>query len=106
MLDGRTFRFSSFNAPELMEGNDDFEAEDTMRTLAELGAGVTRTYTLNVAGTSPKLPANRGHIIGWNAKKRNWNYDEAMFRKERGVIGSDHTGKCHLMRSAPSSTLC
>lgn len=79
--DGKTFRFASLNAPDLVSGDDDFEVEDTMRTLAELGAAVTRTYTLSILGTSPHLAQEKAHIRGWDARKRDWIYDEGMFKK-------------------------
>jgi hypothetical protein len=57
-LDGEVFRFVSFNAPELsMRENPywdveaQFDQEDIIRTVAEFGGRVTRTYVLSVAGT-------------------------------------------------------
>lgn len=53
-LDDQLFRFASFNAPELLDGdvNGQFEYEDTMDTFSAPGAfgrAVTRTYTLRVS---------------------------------------------------------
>lgn len=84
-LDGKVFRFASYNAPELMEGNDDFEVEDTMKTFAAFDSRVLRTYTLNIEGSSPHLPAGRGHLTGWDSVKNDWIYNESMFRKASPV---------------------
>lgn len=57
-LDDQLFRFASFNAPELFDGdvNGQFEYEDTMDTFSATGAfgrAVTRTYTLRVSCLLP-----------------------------------------------------
>lgn len=78
--DGTPFRFASFNAPDLLANNDNFEAEDTMRTIGGFGRGVARTYTLIVKGTSPHLGTG-AHITGWDKEKNDWIYNEAMFKK-------------------------
>lgn len=66
-LDGKAFRFVSFNAPELsMRENPywdveaPFDQEDIIRTIAEFGGRVTRTYVLSIAGTG-KEPV---HVTG------------------------------------------
>ena len=78
--DGTPFRFASMNAPDLLNG-EDFEIEDTMRTLAGFGRKVTRTYTLEIEGTSAYLGGRPGHIKGWDAVNGNWIYDENRFKQ-------------------------
>lgn len=66
-LDGKVFRFISFNAPELsMRENPywdveaPFDQEDIIKTIAQFGGQVTRTYVLSIAGTG-KEPV---HVTG------------------------------------------
>jgi hypothetical protein len=66
-LDGEVFRFVSFNAPELsMRENPywdveaPFDQEDIIRTIAEFGGRVTRTYVLSIGGAG-KEPV---HVTG------------------------------------------
>jgi hypothetical protein len=63
-LDGEVFRFVSFNAPELsMRENPywdveaQFDQEDIIKTIAQFGGRVTRTYVLSVAGAG-KTPVH------------------------------------------------
>lgn len=79
LSDGTPFRFASLNAPELLD-SDEFEVEDTFRTLQGFGRRVTRCYTLKVQGTSPHL-GDAGHIRGWDASRGDWIYHEAEFVK-------------------------
>lgn len=79
LADGTPFRFASLNAPELLDG-DEFEVEDTFRTLAGFGRRVTRCYTLKVSGTSPHL-GDGGHVRGWDAQGQDWIYHEPEFVK-------------------------
>ncbi len=79
--DGTPFRFASLNAPDLFL-NDDFEIEDTMRTLTGFGRRVTRTYTLQIEGTCAYL-TQPGHIAGWDSQKGDWIYNEARWQQVR-----------------------
>lgn len=98
--DGTPFRFASFNAPDLLANNDNFEVEDTMRTIGGLGRGVARTYTLAVKGTSPHLGTG-AHITGWDKDKNDWIYNEAMFQKvcrRYNVMRRHHCTTCASLR--------
>ncbi|PLW40617.1 hypothetical protein PCANC_13020 [Puccinia coronata f. sp. avenae] len=78
---GEVVRFASLCAPDLFD-SEDFEKEDTMRTIAQFGKWpVTRTYTLKVKSTR----ISKGHINGWNPELDDFLYDEDMF------ISIDHT---------------
>lgn len=78
-LEKQTFRFTGLNAPEILV-LDDFEVGDIMQTFLSFGRRATRTYTLQVKGTSPD-PNLKPHIFGWDARKGDWIYDENMFRR-------------------------
>ncbi|GAA5830273.1 hypothetical protein JCM11251_001289 [Rhodosporidiobolus azoricus] len=75
-LAGKPFRFASFNAPELLDGdvNGRFEVEDTFASLAApngFGTAVTRTYTLRIKSKN----IGRGHINGWSSEWNDWMWD-------------------------------
>ncbi|GAA6037106.1 hypothetical protein JCM8097_008738 [Rhodosporidiobolus ruineniae] len=81
-LAGERFRFASFNAPELLDGdvNGAYEVKDTFAALAAengFGTAVTRTYTLRIKSKN----IGRGHINGWSTEWNDWMWDSGRLEE-------------------------
>ncbi|KAL8293149.1 hypothetical protein RQP46_000843 [Phenoliferia psychrophenolica] len=95
-VDDIPWRFQSFNAPELLDGDEcgSFEIKDTMQTLA-LGFGrpVTRTYTLRIK--SGRI--GRGHINGWNNEWKDWVWDGPRLKEFDEVLDEAYKAGVRLI---------
>jgi len=89
---GRPFRFAGFNAPNLLD-QDDFATVDTFLSFQGLGRAVTRTYPLEISGSTPYNDQSLSHITGWNADTGTWEWNEgAMQRFDRVLAAAARYG--------------